>query len=65
MQPGRVHVHQSQAEVRAHNDHSLWKDFEDPAMEHPMSARLLSILETRQRLYKKTGKEQPLLKNTR
>ncbi|KAH0499799.1 hypothetical protein TgHK011_006965 [Trichoderma gracile] len=50
-------------ETRAHDDLSLWPDVEDPATQHPMSARIFQILETYRRLYKETGKEQPLLKN--
>ncbi|PPJ59557.1 hypothetical protein CBER1_09799 [Cercospora berteroae] len=49
-------------EVKAHDDHALWPDAEDPALQHTMSARTLQILETYARLYKETGKEQPLLK---
>lgn len=30
-----------------------------------MSARIVQILETYKRLYKETGKQQPLLKNAR
>lgn len=52
-------------EVRAHDDNKLWPDVEDPATQHPMSARLVQILETYKRMYKETGKEQPLLKNAR
>lgn len=52
-------------ETRAHDDLSLWPDVEDPATQHPMSARIFQILETYRRLYKETGKEQPLLKNAR
>lgn len=52
-------------ETRAHDDLSLWPDVEDPATQHPMSARVFQILETYRRLYKETGKEQPLLKNAR
>ncbi|KAJ4294072.1 hypothetical protein N0V90_007761 [Kalmusia sp. IMI 367209] len=51
--------------VRAHSDTSLWPDVEDPATQHPNSARIWQILETYRRLYKETGKEQPLLKNAR
>ncbi|KUI67411.1 Transaldolase [Cytospora mali] len=53
----------SQAETRAHDDLNLWPNVEDPATQHPMSARIVQILETYKRLYKETGKEQPLLKN--
>lgn len=41
---------------------SLWPDVEDPATQHPMSARVLQIVDTYRRLYAKTGKEQPLVK---
>ncbi|KAF2179397.1 aldolase [Zopfia rhizophila CBS 207.26] len=50
-------------ETRAHDDLSLWPNVEDPATQHTMSARIIQILETYKRLYKETGKEQPLLKN--
>jgi len=49
-------------EVKAHDDLELWPNVEDPATQHTMSARTLQILETYARLYKETGKEQPLLK---
>ncbi|KAG9603132.1 aldolase, partial [Aureobasidium melanogenum] len=49
-------------ETKAHDDLELWPDVEDPATQHTMSARTLQILETYARLYKETGKEQPLLK---
>ncbi|EME43671.1 hypothetical protein DOTSEDRAFT_72882 [Dothistroma septosporum NZE10] len=49
-------------EVKAHDDHALWPDVEDPATQHTMAARTLRILETYAKLYKQTGKEQPLLK---
>lgn len=52
-------------ETRAHDDLSLWPNVEDPASQHTMSARIVQILETYKRLYKETGKEQPLLKNAR
>lgn len=53
------------AEVRAHDEQALWPKSEDPALLHPMSPRLVQILKTYKRLYKETGKEQPLLKNAR
>lgn len=43
----------------------MWTDYEDPAKESPMSARVFNILEVYIRLYKETGKEQPFLKNAR
>ncbi|KAL4785496.1 hypothetical protein BJX76DRAFT_180236 [Aspergillus varians] len=50
-------------EIRANLDLSLWPNVEDPATEHTMSARLVQILETYRRIYKETGKQQPLIKN--
>ncbi|KAK2762454.1 transaldolase b [Colletotrichum kahawae] len=51
-------------EVRAHDEpDTLWPNVEDPATQHPMSARIVQIIETYKRLYKETGKEQPLVKN--
>lgn len=52
-------------EVKAHDDLTLWPDVEDPAVQHPMSARTIQILETYAKLRKETGKEQPLLKQAR
>jgi hypothetical protein len=53
------------AEVRAHDEQELWPKSNDPALLHPMSPRLVQILETYKRLYKETGQEQPFLKNAR
>lgn len=50
------------SEVRAHADLKLWPDVEDPATQHTMAARMIHIIETYKRLYKQTGKEQPLVK---
>jgi transaldolase len=53
-------------ETKAHDfPDTLWPNVKDPATEHPMSARIVQILETYKQLYKETGKEQPLLKNAR
>lgn len=52
-------------EVRAHDDLSLWPNVEDPATQHTMSARIVQMLEAYRRLYKETGKQQPLIKNAR
>lgn len=52
-------------EVRAHDERELWPQSDDPALLHPMSPRLVQILETYKRLYKETGQEQPFLKNAR
>lgn len=64
-QAGMLYISPYFNETRAHDDLSLWPDVEDPATQHPMSARVFQILETYRRLYKETGKEQPLLKNAR
>ncbi|THX00736.1 aldolase [Aureobasidium pullulans] len=48
--------------VKTHDDLKLGPNVEDPATQHTMSARTLQILETYARLYKETGKDQPLLK---
>jgi transaldolase len=37
----------------------------DPAAEHPMSPRLIQILDAYKRLYAQTGREQPLMKLAR
>ncbi|KAL4749236.1 hypothetical protein BDW72DRAFT_137462 [Aspergillus terricola var. indicus] len=50
-------------EIRANFNLSLWPDVEDPATQHTMSARLMQMLETYRRLYKETGKTQPLIKD--
>ncbi len=52
-------------EVRAHAEAKLWPNVEDPALDHTMSARMVQILETYKRLYKETGKEQPMVKSAR
>lgn len=52
-------------EIRANLDLSLWPNVEDPATQHTMSARLIQMLETYRRLYKETGKTQPLIKNAK
>ncbi|KAH8779907.1 hypothetical protein F5883DRAFT_638467 [Diaporthe sp. PMI_573] len=62
-QAGMLYISPYFNETRAHDDLSLWPDVEDPAAQHPMSARIVQILETYKRLYKETGKQQPLLKN--
>lgn len=55
----------SAIEVRAHAEAKLWPNVEDPALEHTMSARMVQMLETYKRLYKETGKEQPMVKSAR
>jgi len=64
-QAGCLYISPYFNEVKAHDDLKLWPDVEDPAIQHTMSARTMQILETYARLYKETGKEQPLLKQAR
>ncbi|KAJ7282846.1 hypothetical protein C8J57DRAFT_52967 [Mycena rebaudengoi] len=61
-QAGCLYISPYYNEIRAHTDLSIWPNSEDPATEHPMSHRLMQILETYKRLYKETGKEQPMMK---
>jgi transaldolase len=49
-------------EIKAHDDRKLWPKLNDPALEHPMSPRVLQILETYRQLYLDTKQEQPLMK---
>ncbi|KAK1460749.1 transaldolase [Colletotrichum melonis] len=63
-QAGMLYISPYYNEVRAHDEPDvLWPNVEDPATQHPMSARIIQIIETYKRLYKETGKEQPLVKN--
>ncbi|RDL36003.1 Uncharacterized protein BP5553_06615 [Venustampulla echinocandica] len=62
-QAGCLYISPYYNEVRAHAELSLWPDVEDPATQHTMSARMIQILETYKRLYKETGKEQPMVKS--
>jgi transaldolase len=64
-QAGCLYISPYFNEVKAHDDPKLWPDVEDPATQHTMSARTMQILETYGRLYKETGKDQPLLKQAR
>ncbi|KAL6831722.1 hypothetical protein V8C40DRAFT_237060 [Trichoderma camerunense] len=48
-------------EIAAHLDPSLRLDFEDTALEHPMSPRVIHILEAFAKEYRETGKEQPIM----
>ncbi|EAU36040.1 predicted protein [Aspergillus terreus NIH2624] len=48
-------------EIAAHFDNSLQPETTDVALEHPMSATILQILETFARVYETTGKEQPVM----
>jgi len=62
-QAGCLYISPYYNEVRAHADANLWPNVEDPATQHTMSARMIHILETYKRLYKETGKEQPMVKS--
>ncbi|KAL1975411.1 hypothetical protein VTN31DRAFT_3803 [Thermomyces dupontii] len=62
-QAGCLYISPYYNEIRAHDDRSLWPDVEDPATQHPMSPRIIQMLEVYRRLYKETGKQQPLIKN--
>ncbi|KAK7423651.1 hypothetical protein QQX98_000841 [Neonectria punicea] len=62
-QAGMLYISPYYNEVRAHDEPELWPNVKDPATEHPMSARIVQIIETYKRLYKQTGKPQPLVKN--
>ncbi|KAH7006832.1 hypothetical protein EDB80DRAFT_644877 [Ilyonectria destructans] len=62
-QAGMLYISPYYNEVRAHDEPELWPNVKDPATEHPMSARIVQIINTYKRLYKETGKEQPLVKN--
>ncbi|KAH8167456.1 hypothetical protein CIB48_g794 [Xylaria polymorpha] len=61
-QAGCLYISPYYNENRAHTDLTLWPDVKDPAKEHPNSPRMIQIIETYKRLYKETGKEQPLVK---
>ncbi|RGP76682.1 hypothetical protein FLONG3_5122 [Fusarium longipes] len=45
-----------------HADREQWPDVEDPALEHPMSPRIVQIQQVYKKLREQTGKVQPLLK---
>ncbi|KAF4345057.1 transaldolase B [Fusarium beomiforme] len=45
-----------------HVDKEQWPNVEDPALEHPMSPRIVQIQQVYKRLREETGKTQPLLK---
>lgn len=50
-------------EIDSFDDKSLWPDVADPALQHPFSARLVQMIDLYRRLFRETGKEQPLIKN--
>ncbi|KAL8297354.1 hypothetical protein RB597_006449 [Gaeumannomyces tritici] len=53
-------------EIHAHDPakrDQVWPKTTDPVSQHPMTPRLVQILDTYRRLYKETGKMQPLLKS--
>ncbi|OJJ03994.1 hypothetical protein ASPVEDRAFT_891240 [Aspergillus versicolor CBS 583.65] len=45
-----------------HAEPGQWPNVQDPALEHPMTPRILQIIQTYRRLHEETGKEQPMLK---
>lgn len=45
-----------------HADRTQWPDLVDPALEHPMSPRIVQILNAYKQIHASTGKTQPLLK---
>ncbi|KAK4500949.1 hypothetical protein PRZ48_006755 [Zasmidium cellare] len=45
-----------------HNNLKLWPNVKDPALDHPMSSRLVQILDAYRRMRNNTGREQPMLK---
>ncbi|KAF5708777.1 transaldolase B [Fusarium mundagurra] len=45
-----------------HTDREQWPNVEDPALDHPMSPRIVQIQHIYKRLREETGKTQPLLK---
>ncbi|KAH6993269.1 hypothetical protein EDB82DRAFT_170342 [Fusarium venenatum] len=45
-----------------HADRKQWPDVEGPALDHPMSPRIVQIQQAYQRLQQETGRVQPLLK---
>lgn len=51
-------------EVRAHADHRLWcGDVEDPATQHPMSARMVQMINAYRTIEAETGRTQPMIKS--
>ncbi|KAG5758374.1 hypothetical protein H9Q72_013494 [Fusarium xylarioides] len=45
-----------------HTDREQWPNVEDPALDHPMSPRIVRTQQIYKRLQEETGKTQPLLK---
>ncbi|RGP67749.1 hypothetical protein FSPOR_5939 [Fusarium sporotrichioides] len=45
-----------------HADHRQWPSVDDPALEHPMSPRIVQIQQVYEHLRQETGRVQPLLK---
>lgn len=48
-----------------HTDREQWPNAKDPALDHPMSPRIVQIQQIYKRLREETGKTQPLLKPAR
>ncbi|KAI1441919.1 transaldolase [Annulohypoxylon stygium] len=62
-QAGCLYISPYYNETQAHDDPKLWPNVKDPATQHPNSPRIIQILEVYKKLYKETGREQPLVKN--
>ncbi|EHK18566.1 uncharacterized protein TRIVIDRAFT_158488 [Trichoderma virens Gv29-8] len=60
-QSGCLYISPYYNEIAAHLDPSLRLTLEDPALEHPMSPRVIHILEAFAKEYRETGKEQPIM----
>ncbi|KAJ7148962.1 hypothetical protein C8R43DRAFT_1128728 [Mycena crocata] len=63
-QAGCLYISPYYNEVRAHAEPAkLWPKSDDPALEHPMSHRMMQMLETYKLMAKETGKPQPMIKS--
>ncbi|KAI0179708.1 transaldolase [Hypoxylon sp. FL1284] len=62
-QAGCLYISPYYNETQAHDDPKLWPNVRDPATQHPNSPRIIQVLPVYKKLYKETGKEQPLVKN--
>ncbi|KAJ5182660.1 aldolase [Penicillium capsulatum] len=61
-QAGCLYISPYYNELPAHSDSKFWPQSDDPALLHPMSSRLIQILEAYAALYQETNKEQPFVK---
>ncbi|KAL7793852.1 hypothetical protein V8C37DRAFT_409413 [Trichoderma ceciliae] len=60
-QSGCLYISPYYNEIAAHLDPSLRLSLQDPALEHPMSPRVIHILEAFAKAYRETGREQPIM----